>query len=183
MIVIGLTGSPGSGKGTIANHLVNKHGAKQYRFSHALDDILKRIHKPNSRDHQIKIALKLREIFGDDILAYVLKKDILNEKPAIAVIDGMRYPKEFEMFENIPGFKLIGVSTGIKKRYERILSRGEKAGETNMTWEEFNDLEKRETEQHVSKLIEKADAQIKNDESENELTLKIDELIKEWTSK
>ena len=183
MIVIGLTGAPGSGKGTIAEYLVQKYDAAQFRFSKALDDILERVYQETSRHNEINIAMKLRELFGDDILAYVLKEDIMKAKPDLAVIDGMRFPAEYEMFKKIPGFKLLSVTTESQERYSRSLKRGEKAGETDLSKEEFDALEKRPAEIHVPEVMNMADATIDNNGSMEDLKKNIDEVIQQWKLK
>jgi dephospho-CoA kinase len=42
-IVIGLTGQIACGKGVIKKHLMETHGASDYRFSTILRDLLKRL--------------------------------------------------------------------------------------------------------------------------------------------
>lgn len=180
MLVIALTGKGGSGKGTVARYLIEKYDGRQYRFSYVLDDILKRIHKLNSRDNQINLALALRKLYGKDILAQIVKQDIDNEQPSLAVIDGLRYPEELSQLQKLPSFKLAAIKADNNIRYQRSIKRGEKAGEKTLTRTEFDALDKRDTEIHISALMKQADIVIDNNADLEHLYKQVDTLIKQW---
>ena len=109
MLVFGLVGHIASGKGTVVEYLKKNHNAIQYRFSKILDDILSRLYLENSRDNQINLAVKLRELHGNDVLARVLASDIKKDNPKLAIVDGIRYKEELEAFRALPDFKLVAV--------------------------------------------------------------------------
>jgi dephospho-CoA kinase len=180
MLVIGLVGKAGAGKGTVAAHLTARYRGSEYRFSRVLDEILHRIKKENTRDNQIALALALRKAFGNGILAYVLQKDIEREQPTLAVVDGIRYPEEHESFSSIKTFKLVGVTARSSLRYRRTRERGEKAHETTLSQEAFLALEARETEAHLEELMKRTDATIDNNGTLADLTQQVDTLIAQW---
>lgn len=164
-MVIGLTGPKLSGKGTAAEYWKEKNGAVQYSMSGILSDILDRLYLPKTRMNMIHVVTDLRERFGEDILAQVLKQDIENAQDKIAIIDGIRMPSEVELFSQLPGFQLVYIDAPTRTRYERALQRGEKEGESDMSFEEFEAEENAVTEQNIRSLREKAAVVIENTES------------------
>lgn len=178
MIIIGLIGEQGSGKGTIADYLVKKHSAHKFRFSQVWDDILQRLHIPNERKNQIALATAIRETFGENILAKVLTHDIEVGDHDINVIDGLRMPSELEIFRKVPSFHLIYVTGPIERRFELIKKRKEKSGEENLTFEEFKHTEENAvTEIHIPEIAKSADSTIENTGTLEELYAKVDALL------
>jgi dephospho-CoA kinase len=155
-MVIGLTGPKLSGKGTAAKYLTEKYGAKVYGMSGILTDIARRLHLENSRANLIAIVTGLRSQFGADILAKTLYQDVLEAKDALAVIDGIRMTDEVKIFSTLPGFILVYVDAPLQVRYERAKNRGEKVGESTMTFEEFKKEEAAQTEVQIQGLREQA---------------------------
>ncbi len=178
-MILGITGPKLSGKGTSADYLRSKHGAVIYSMSGILFDIANRLHLPTTRENLIKIATGLRSQFGEDILGQVLKQDLLAAGDALAVIDGIRMPSEFELFSELPGFQLLYIDAPVKERYERSLKRGEKEGETEMTFEQFQAEESAVTEQGIAGLKERASKVITNDSTIAELNSLLESIIKQ----
>lgn len=178
MIILGLIGEQGSGKGTVAEYLVKKHKAKSFRLSKILDDILQRLYIPNERKNQIALVTALRSAFGEALLAPVLAHDISAEKKKVSVVDGLRMPKELEVFEKIPGFYLIYITAPIKQRYEQVIHRGEKANEESLTFAEFKRTEQKAvTEIHIRNMALRADFKMVNDGTKKDLYRKVDEVL------
>lgn len=155
-MVIGFTGPKLSGKGTAAKHLVKMHSATVYSMSGILTDIAKRLHLENSRANLIGIATGLRSQFGKDVLAKTLYQDILESQDRLAVIDGIRMQDEVTIFSQLPGFQLIYVDAPLEVRFARAKGRGEKAGESTMTLEEFKKEEDAQTEVEIQSLKKQA---------------------------
>ncbi len=180
MIILGLTGENASGKGTVAEYLVKKYKVKQFRFSKILDDILDRISLPHSRYNESHLAMSLRELFGYDILAQVLTKDIVKEKLKLSLVDGMRFKNEYKLFKTIPGFKLIYVTAPVEMRYEKAKKRGEKPNEDTLTLQQFKKIEKTSrNEKDIPSLGKLADFRIDNTGTKQELYRKVDEIMKQ----
>lgn len=175
--IIGLVGEKLSGKGTVSDYLQEKYSAKHYRFSKILEDICERLYLPNTRENMIDVALSLRDKFGNEILAHVLKKDIEEEKPEYAVIDGIRYWEEYNILKNLEGFVFIYVTAPMEKRYERVKSRGEKQGEENLSFEDFKEQEQGPTEKMISELAQEARYTINNNGSLEDLYKEIENIL------
>ena len=176
MTILGLTGEKLSGKGTTSDYLVEKHNYKHYRFSKILDDIADRLYLPNTRENLIEVALMLREKFGPEILAHVLKKDIEKDSPEFAVVDGIRYWEEYNILKNIPGFHLIYITASLENRFARQQKRHEKVGESDMKMEEFEKQEQAPTEVLIQEIGEKAEFAVDNDGSFEELYNNIEDI-------
>ena len=177
MRVFCITGKPGSGKGAVAEYIASTYTAKEYRFSKILYDILDRLGKPNDRKSLNLLAMALRKLYGDAILAEVVKKDIEQEKPTIALIDGLRFLKEHEILKKLPGYTLIAVTASPQTRFSRMTQRGEKDGETKMTKKMFEAQEKLPTERHIDELIARSDITLSNDNSLETLHEQINNLF------
>lgn len=182
-VIIGLTGEKLSGKGTMSDYLIKKYSAKHYRFSKILDDIIKRLYLPKTRENQIDIALALREKFGNEILAHVLKKDIENDKQNICVIDGIRFWEEYHILKNLDNFILIYITAPLIKRFKRTEKREDKLDEKNITLEYFEKQEKAPTEIIIKEIAEKSDYQIINNADLNSFYAQIEGIMQKITNK
>ena len=180
-MIIGLTGPKLSGKGTISAYIQEHAGARTFSMSGILSDILARVYQENSRANLIGVVTDLRARFGEDVLAQVLAKDIAafqKEHPdVVVIIDGIRMPMEVEVFSTLPGFELWFVDAAVEARFSRAKGRGEKAGESTMTFEEFVAEESAVTESHMGVMKKKAKNVIDNDGSMEELYAQIEILL------
>lgn len=184
MTIIGLTGEQASGKGTVADYLVKKYKAKKFRMSKVWDDILERLYVPNERKNQVGLGMSIRGFFGEDILARVILEDMLRSKEKIALLDGMRFKSELKIFKKVKGFKLVYVTAPAEMRFEKIIHRGEKAGEKNLTFRQFKKAEATfPTEVEIPSLGRASDYRIDNVGTKKDLYAKVDEVMKELRRK
>lgn len=186
MLIIGITGTLGAGKGTISEYLVKK---KNFLHLSVRDFLIKEIKKrklPVNRDSMVLVANDLRKEFGPDYLVETLyKKAAKSNKNCI--IESLRAPLEVKALKNKENFYLFAVDANSKIRYERNLKR---AGETdNKTYKEFMSDEKREmtskdpTKQNLSKCISMADYKFKNNGTIKELDEQVEAVIKSISTK
>lgn len=175
-LIIGITGTTGAGKDTIAEYLKNQGFAY-----HSLSDILReecaKRKLLQDRDNLIAIGNELRTTFGPSVLGKLTAEKIarLQEQKALAV--SIRNPAEIEALRAMPGFFLIAVDAPIELRYERIKNRGRI--EDSVTFEKFKEQEERElagaaTEQQLTQVMALADAHIVNARTLDELYHNID---------
>ena len=179
MRTFGLISPMAAGKGTVADYLVDKYGAKKYNFSGPINAILEKLYIPNARENQIKIGASMREQFGNDIWAQTLKKNVLADNPEIAVIDGIRYPEDLEISKTLPDFTLIAIETSADARYERMIKRNERPGEAEMDRATFDAQHNTPTEKNITDVMKMADVTIMNDGSVKELYEKIESIVNE----
>lgn len=164
-MVIALAGKKLSGKGTAAEYIKRNHAAVVMRFSAILQDILRRLHQPYTRDQLVRLGTMLRELYGNDMLARVIHDDIMETLPTgdrIMVIDGMRYISEYETLRSLPGFTLWYIDATLDNRFARTKLRQEKSDESEMTVAEFMKRESDPTEQGIADLERVANRTIEN---------------------
>lgn len=160
--IIALTGQVASGKGTAAAFFVRKHGAKVFRFSTMLRDILDRLYLPQSRENVQDFSTVLRARFGQDLLAKVIAGDVARSDASFVVVDGARRPEDVEHLRKLQGFVLIAIVADPKVRYQRVMTRGENTDDAAKTWEQFLKEEQAETEVFIPQLINEADYTVDN---------------------
>ncbi len=176
ILVIGLSGRIGSGKGTAAAHLKKKYKAQQFIYSDILSDILKRLSLPITRENLQKLGKGLRAELGAEVLVGAMEGDLKAAKSELRLIDGIRYVNEAEMLKKFPHNKLIFIDAPLQLRYERSKKRGEK-GEGKMTLSEFKEKEKAATEKELDKVRKMADVVIDNTGTVAELYRQIDRMM------
>jgi dephospho-CoA kinase len=176
-MIIGLTGLPAAGKGTIGKYLMEKHKAKAIRFSDPLREIIKRLYIDPTRESMSHLATFLRGEFGNDVLIQTLLKDADKSKGHLFVLDGMRYPEEFEVLSKRSDFKMWGVITDFENRYNRILVRVENESDKSLTREQFKEQHQLKTELYIPELLKKVDETVNNNGSLEDLYKKVDGII------
>ena len=166
MIIIGITGTIGAGKGTIVELLIKK-GFKHYSVRDFLVEEIKKRGLEINRDTMTATANSLREEFGNDyIVKTILNTAIANGDDC--VIESIRNDKEIELLRNIHNFYLFSVDADIKTRYQRICLR--KSATDNVSFETFVENEKREMQsdnnnsQNIAICMQKADYTFINDQ-------------------
>ncbi len=177
-IIIGLAGQIASGKGKVADYLENNHGAKVIKYSDVLKEIVERLYLEVNRDNLQKLSTSLREIYGENILARVIEKDIENISNKMIVVDGVRRNEDITNLKKNSNFYLIYVKADLRTRYKRITGRREKGDDKNKTFEEFKKDHLRETELKIEKLRDKADLVVDNNGTVKELENQIKKFIK-----
>lgn len=176
-MVIALTGEKLAGKGTVAAYLHERYQARVLRFSQTLSDILTTLHQPNTRENLVQLGSNLRKIFGDDILAQVVKEDILTSPHDWWVVDGMRYISEHEILSEVVDYYLLNITAPLEMRWRRTRQRSEKTDETEMSLAEFTKREQDVTERQIAPVQAKASQTINNIGSFQDLYNSIDQWL------
>lgn len=178
-MIFGLVGERLSGKDTIANYLVQKHGAFHVRHSHILDEILDILDIPKTRRNEIDLGMNLRTSFGDEVIAKAVQKRVRDSNAQIIVMNGIRFQHELDNARQL-GARIIYVTAPEDLRYKRFTERSEKVDDAKLTQEEFQALDKEPTEINIHELGLQADELIVNIDSLDNLFGKIEEIIKKY---
>ena len=178
-LILGLCGLQGCGKGTAADILQRDYGAAYFRFSKIIGDLLTRLYLEKTRDNFIKMSEVMRENFGEDVFSYAIEKDMLVAPNDVVVLDGIRRLEDIVSLEPLPQFKLVAIDTDAKLRFERMKKRGEKAGEKDMTWNEFLEDKKASTEITIPQVMARAWRTIPNNGTVDEFAGYIHELMRD----
>jgi len=177
-IILGFTGLPASGKGTVAKYFKEKYQAETFRFSTMLRDVLDRLYLEHSRENMSGISRVLREFFGQDLMAKVMAKDVENSPAGLIIVDGIRRMEDVKYLRALSGFKLVAIEADMRIRYQRLLNRDENPDDKNKTWEEFVADHQLETELTILDTIKDADMVVNNNSSLEGLQKQLDNLVK-----
>ncbi len=181
--IVGLTGQIACGKGTIKKYLMENYGAKDYRFSTILRDVLNRLHIPVERENLQSLSYVLRQKFGEDVLADAMLEDIKNDPHDVLVIDGIRRMTDIKHLHGKPNFFLIRVVSNEKIRYDRVVLRNENPGDAEKTFEDFLADQKRDAEQQIPEVMSNAQYEIINEGTIEQMHRKIDDIIQDIKTK
>lgn len=178
-IIIGLVGEKGSGKGAVAEYLVEKYSATHYGTSKILRRTIEDLKLPVTRDNLVKLALVLKEGFWPSVIIDSLITDIESNGSDIIIADGIRMHGDVEPFRKKYGknFFLVYVTADLKIRYERTKKRKEKAGEDKTTLVNFIAEEGRLTEVSIHEVGATADFVINNNKGVKELYSQVDNIV------
>lgn len=136
MQIIGLSGTNGSGKDTIAHLLARKHGFYSASASEMLEAELKKRNQPSERENKRNLSAEWRRESG---LGVIVDKGIAAAKAAgldKLVVGSLRNAGEVDRVHELHGI-VIWVDADPKIRYERITSNDRGRVEDRKTFEEF----------------------------------------------
>lgn len=176
-MIIGLTGTMGSGKAEIAKYLKSK-GFEHYVYSDILRDIANQKKIEPTRENLQKLGTYIkRKTKNWGILSKRISEKIKSDK---VVVDGIRNIDEIKEFRKKGNFYLIGVDAPQRMRYSRMRKR-KREGDPKTFWE-FKRLDNIENRgktkgQEINKCFEMADFMIQNTGSLKELGEKIDQTL------
>lgn len=182
-IILGFVGELGAGKTVICNYLKSKYSANSYRFSDPLRDILNRVYLDQSRENMQNLSTILRAQFGQDLLAKIMANDAGKDGGEIVTVDGVRRFPDIEHLLKLEGFHLVYVTAESKLRYERIITRNQNPGESDISYEEFLESEKSEADISIKGVSKEAGFTIENNGSMEDLYNKVEDLLNEIKSK
>lgn len=134
---VGIAGTIGSGKGTLAKYLSNILDCEIYSFGNLVREEATFQEIEHSRENLQELGYLMRKNSGRAFWAEKMVQRILEDKRETCVIDGFRYPDQVEHFrKSFPeGFYLVGVDAQPKTRFRNMLNRGREDDPKN--WEEF----------------------------------------------
>lgn len=160
MIIIGITGTLGAGKGTIVDYLTQQKNFAHFSVRQYLIGEIERLGMANNRDSMTLLANRLRAENSPSFITDELFKEAL-AKGEDAIIESIRTPGEIESLRAKGKFYLFAVDANPRTRYHRIVER---ASETDhISFETFLANEAREmnssdpNKQNIKKCVEMAD--------------------------
>lgn len=175
MTIIGIIGPKAAGKDTIANYILARHPGGSHRFAEILDDILISLSLPITRENEVKLV-HLRDVFGPNTLPKALAKKISAENNDLVLITGIRFQNELDFIRSYPSNKVIYVDSDLKNRYERQITRRQKADDM-ISYEKFIETERARTEVEIEPLKAQADFVVENNGSQEQLYEQVDRIL------
>lgn len=176
-IIIGIVGENASGKTTLTKYLHKRYSAETIKFSDMLSDILDRLYLEKKRENFQTLSTILRKNFGEDVMSRVVAKDVELSQKNIIVTEGIRRPFDIKYLQKIRGFYLISIYADPKTRFKRLKLRSEKDDDKFKTWEEFKKESMHESEQKIKNIAKKADFEIDNNKTIQELYKQADYIM------
>lgn len=180
-MIIGLTGTNGSGKTVAAEHL-RKKGFEFFSLSDEIREELAARGLPPTRENLIAAGNRLRSEFGPAVLAQrVCRKFRLDQN---YVVDSIRTPKEVWALREWGDFHLLHLDCPVEERYRRVRARG--GDRVPASFDEFVDQETRELEsperssQQLRATWAEADETLQNDAGLNEFVEAVSTIARRW---
>lgn len=179
MILLGITGTIGAGKGTVVDYLVKEKGFAHYSARNFIVEEIVRRHLPVNRDSMTDVSNDLRATHGP---AYIIEQLYRHAQDGgkNAIIESVREVAGAEFIKERGGF-ILAVDADRPVRYERITSRGSETD--RVTFEEFVQQEEREmasgdpNKQNLLAVIEMADFYILNNGTLAQLHERVDDIV------
>lgn len=178
-IIIGVTGTLGAGKDTLAGYLISK-GFEHISLSDLIREELKKTGQEVTRENLVKAGNEMREKEGNGVLAKRAIGRMSGEKNY--VVTSIRNPLEIRTLAGSRRFVLLSVDAALEVRFKRILERGRNEKDAR-TLEEFREAEAREmrsdnkSSQQLGACMAMAKFTIVNDSTLEQYYKKIDELM------
>ena len=122
MLVIGITGTLGAGKGTLVEYLIREKNFQHYSVRQYLIEEIVRQGLEVNRDNMVIVANKMR---SENSPSFIIE-ELYKEAHAIgknSVIESIRTPGEVEYLKKQGDFLLLAVDADPVKRFERIQLR------------------------------------------------------------
>ncbi len=182
MIIIGITGTLGAGKGTVVDYLT-----KEKKFAHfsVRDFIARELHRKNmpvNRDTLTAMANNLRALNSPSFIVEKLYEEA-RERQQNCVIESIRTPGEIMALRNKDNFFLLAVDADPRIRYSRIKKRNSETDQVSYSTFIMNEQREMHSEdpnkQNLAECIRLADHVIQNNKSVEDLHQKTEQFFKQ----
>jgi dephospho-CoA kinase len=179
-MIIGVTGTNGSGKGTVVDFLKQK-GFRHYSASSLITEEIRRQGLPINRDTMREMGNELRRTHSPSYIVETLYQQAVSAG-GNAVIESVREIAG-AVFLKEHGAVLLAVDADRRIRYERVVRRASEKDQ--VSFEEFCEQEDLEMESaasfdmNIRNVMDMADYPVENSGSADELEKKVNEIYSE----
>lgn len=179
-MILGVTGTDGSGKGTVVDYLVREKGFTHYPARAIFIEEIERRGIENNRANMRLMGNYFRATHGDDFLIQYYLPKIAEAGDAKAAIESIRAVAEAETLKKNGGI-LVAVDANEHLRYKRVQQR--RSSSDQVSFEEFKQQEALELDDpdphgmQKRKVMEMADYTVTNDGTLEELHAQVDAVL------
>lgn len=180
-MIIGVIGTLGAGKGTVASYIARKTGFRHISFSKIIRYEAKKMGYKLDRTSLQKAGNVLAEKNG--YLAEKALERMEKYNSENAVMEGIRIVPDIKKLKKAGKFVLIAVDAQLEKRYGRIRKR-QLIQDRDVSFEEFKKEDRKELRgdwpgQKMGECMKLADYRIMNSGTKKELFQKVDKILAE----
>ena len=178
VVIIGITGTNGAGKGTVVKYLVNEKGFAHCSVRAFLTEEIERRGLDINRTTMMQVGNDLRAQHGSGYLTEQLLSRA--QETGRAVIESIRTVGEAEYLQT-KGARLWAIDADRAVRYERVCKRWSETD--RLSFEQFLHEEDREfrntdpTKQSIGTVMDMADLVLTNDGTPEELYAQIERAL------
>jgi dephospho-CoA kinase len=171
VMIIAITGMPGSRKSDVASMLSKKMQINSYTLSDVIREELHNRREAITPLNIWKFSLSLRKRHGPDIIARKLYQNIRNKEKA-AIVDGVRSPEEVAFLRKKSKlFLLVGVFSDPETRFQRLFAGNKR--KMNL----MKRLDAANLSLGLGEVIVDADCMILNDRVTHDLEKQVDRFV------
>ncbi|KKS83836.1 MAG: hypothetical protein UV60_C0032G0005 [Parcubacteria group bacterium GW2011_GWA2_43_11] len=170
MVIVGITGTHGAGKGTITKYLTREHGFAYFSVSQFLAAEVERKGLTANRNARAELANEYRSK-GPTALMEAVYRTIDPTLPRVVLEP--QYTTDEVRFIHLKGGIVIAVNASLETRYARVQKRG--GLKDAISFEEFKAFQEREmgssnsNQQNLASAMAEADIQLQNNGTVEEL--------------
>lgn len=178
-MIIGITGTYASGKGTIVD-ILKKEGFKHYSVRDYLVEEINNRNLPVDRNSMIEVGNELRRKNSPSYIAEQLYS-LAKIDGGNSIIESLRTPGEIESLRKEEDFYLFSIDAPQIIRYQRAIER--KSESDKITFQEFIEQEKKESynsdpnKQNLHACKKMSDYHFYNDKSVKDLEKKVRDVL------
>ncbi len=182
-VVIGEVGGQGAGKEELWKAICKISRENEifayarYSTSVFLRKMLGNMDIVDGRDNITKLVTFLEATRGEGDAMRRMLESVRGERPTLRIIDSIRMLADETFLRAESHNILLYITADQKIRYDRVKRRGDKPGEKELTWEKFLEQEASLTEKHIPEIGSRADWEIENNGSLEELEEKVREFF------
>ncbi|HPT53140.1 MAG TPA: AAA family ATPase [Bacteroidales bacterium] len=183
MVIVGITGTLGAGKGTVVDYLVQHFQFRHFSVRDYLWNEVRARDLPLNRDSLTTVANDLRATHSPSFIVDELYK-IASAQPQNAIIESIRTVGEIDSLSKKGTFLLLAVDADPKIRYNRVVLRNSETD--HISYETFWANEQREmssgdvNKQNLGACIQKANYVLLNNGNQDELYRQVNEIINKY---